>query len=75
MIGHIFYNDKNDKNECINGMLSTRAKLTWHDADTWQSHASPRGPTWMPTWRDDVIRLSVWAHGYSGPNKEDRGEY
>ena len=30
---------------------------------------SPRGPTWMPTWRGELDGLCVWAHGYSGPTE------
>ena len=29
--------------------------------------SEPHKPTWMPTWRDESVELSVWAHGYSGP--------
>ena len=56
-------------------MRGTCAKLTWRDTDTLRSHVNPRGPTWTATWRDGIIRLSVWAHGYSGPTEEDRGAY
>ena len=34
-------------------MCGTCAKLMWRGTDMWQSYASPCGPTWMPTWRDE----------------------
>ena len=54
-------------------MRGTRVKLMWHGADTWQSYVSPRGPTWMPMWRDESQPNSCVGARYSGPTEGIRG--
>ena len=45
--------------------------------NTWQHRRADRygpiGATWAPMWCDDIIRLIVWAHGYTGLTVEVGG--